>query len=69
MILNANKSIIYTQNIISLNKAGHQATPVACGWGGAIFELTRAFGQEQYGQKIKNIKKKCDQPTDRQNGV
>ena len=40
------------------NKAGYTATPVACGRAGAIFELTRAFGQEQYGQRIKNIKKK-----------
>ena len=31
----------------SINKAGYTATPVACGWAGAIFEVTRAFGQEQ----------------------
>ena len=29
------------------NKAGFTATEVACGWAGAIFEVTRAFGQEQ----------------------
>ena len=58
-----------------LNKAGYMATKVACGWAGAIFEVTRLFGQEQQGQKIKIIKKiKCDQPTangqmDGQSGV
>ena len=30
-----------------INKAGYTATPVACGWAGAIFEVSRAFGQEQ----------------------
>ena len=39
------------------NKAGYTATLVACGWAGAIFEVTRPFGQEQRGQKIKIIKK------------
>ena len=29
------------------NKAGYTATEVACGWAGAIFEVTRTFGQEQ----------------------
>ena len=39
------------------------ATQVACGWAGAMIELTIPFGQEQC-QKIKNIKMvKCDQPT------
>ena len=38
---------------IRKNKAGYTTTPVACGWAGAIFEVTRAFGQEQYGQRIK----------------
>ena len=28
-------------------KAGCTATPVACGWAGAIFGVTRPFGQEQ----------------------
>ena len=28
----------------------YMATPVACGWAGAVFEVTRAFGQEQGGQ-------------------
>ena len=47
------------------NKAGYTATPVACRWAGAMFEVTRPFGQEQCAQKIKIIKKvKCDVPTD-----
>ena len=41
-----------------LNKAGYTATEVACGWAGAIFEVTRPFGQEQGGQSNKIIKKK-----------
>ena len=31
----------------SKNKAGYTATPVACGWAGAIIEVRGAFGQEQ----------------------
>ena len=33
------------------NKAGYTATPVACGWAGAIVEVSEALGQAQYGQK------------------
>ena len=29
------------------NKAGYTATEVACGWAGAIIEVSGAFGQEQ----------------------
>ena len=29
------------------NKAGYTATEVACGWAGAIFEVTGLFGEEQ----------------------
>ena len=29
------------------NKAGYTGTPVACGWAGAIIEVTCLFGQEQ----------------------
>ena len=29
------------------NKAVYTATEVACEWAGAIFEVTRSFGQEQ----------------------
>ena len=28
------------------NKAGYTATEVACGWAGAIFEITKPLGQE-----------------------
>ena len=38
------------------NKAGYSATEVACGWAGAIFEVTRLVGQEQGGQSDKIIK-------------
>ena len=44
------------------NKAGYTATPVTCGWAGAVIgKVTRAFGQEQLAQKA--------QPTDGQSGV
>ena len=33
--------------VIIFNKAGYTATPVACGWAGAIFKTTPSFGQEQ----------------------
>ena len=39
------------------NKAGYTATEVACWWAGAIFEVTRPFGQGQWGQKNKFMKK------------
>ena len=46
------------------NKAGYTATLVACGWAGAVIELTKAFGQE-----LKTTKKVkigwMNQPTDR----
>ena len=29
------------------NKAGYTANPVACGWAGAIIEVSGAFGQAQ----------------------
>ena len=29
------------------NKAEYTAIPDACGWAGAIFEVTSSFGQEQ----------------------
>ena len=40
------------------NKAGYTATPVACGWAGAIIEVTPSFWQEQWGQKPQKKKKK-----------
>ena len=36
-----------TKTTDTINKAGYTATEVACGWAGAIFEVTRPFGQEQ----------------------
>ena len=32
-------------NIERINKAGYTTTEVVCGWAGAIFEVTRPFGQ------------------------
>ena len=42
-------SIMKTSRLVVLleNQAGNTATEVACGWAGAIFEVTRPFGQEQ----------------------
>ena len=34
------------------NKAGYTALPVICEWAGAMFEVTRSFGQEQYDKRI-----------------
>ena len=53
------------QLLALLNKAGYTATEVACGWAGAIFEVTRPFGQEQWGQKNKILKKSEVWPTKR----
>ena len=40
------------------NKAGYTATPVACGWAGAVMEkVNRAFGQEQSAQKAQKRQK------------
>ena len=49
------------------NKAGYTATEVACGWAGAIFEVTRLLEQEQWGPRNKIRKKSSvtDRPTDR----
>ena len=41
-------------NVRRRNKAGYAATEVACGWAGAIFEVTRPFGQEQEVKEIKS---------------
>ena len=46
-----------TKNTEKKNKAGSTATEVACGCAGAIFEVTRLFGQEQCGQRNEIIKK------------
>ena len=48
------------------------ATQVASRWAGAIFEVTRPFGQEQLGQRNTIIKKSdrpTNQPTDGQSGL
>ena len=35
------------ENDVKRNKAGYTATPVACRWAGAKFEVSGAFAQEQ----------------------
>ena len=40
------------------NKVGYTASPVACGWAGAVFEVTWSFGQEQWGQRPQKPLKK-----------
>ena len=49
----------------------YTATEVACGWAGAIFEVTRPFGQEQRVQKNEIIRKSnvTDRLTDGQSGL
>ena len=42
---------------LETNKAGYTATQVACGWAGAIFEVSGAFGQERYSQKPRKRRK------------
>ena len=50
-----------------INKAGYTATPVACGWAGAVPEkVIRASGQELYAlkaQKRQKSKKGTNRPT------
>ena len=38
---------ILSSLVVARNKAGYTATPVACGWAGAIIKVTISFGQEQ----------------------
>ena len=41
--INKEKFVVANSNGISrwhINKAGYTATPVACGWAGAVFEVT-----------------------------
>ena len=45
-------------------KAGYTTTPGACGWAGAVIEVTRSFEQEQWSQKPQT-KVKCDRQTNR----
>ena len=39
-------------------RAGYRANPIACGWAGAIFEVTRAFLQNKCQSEGKDRKKK-----------
>ena len=47
------------------NKAGYTATPVACGWAGAVIELLEHLGRSSEAKDRKNIKKVKWGPTDR----
>ena len=42
-----NPTLVLVFALYFINKAGFTAPEVACGWAGAIFEVTRPFGQEQ----------------------
>ena len=61
------------KNTFLSNKAGYTATPVACGWAGAVFELLEHLRRSSEAKDRKNIKKvkwgptnrPTDQPTNR----
>ena len=38
-----------------VNKAEYTATPVACRWAGAVFEVTWSLGQEQQGHRLQQF--------------
>ena len=40
-----NKLLLQSIAEIKVIKAGYTATPVACGWAAAVFEVTREFGR------------------------
>ena len=42
-----NNQVSLKKSCFDKNKAGYMATEVACGWAGAICEVTRSLGQEQ----------------------
>ena len=47
------------------NKTGYTATPVACGWAGAVIEVTDYLGRSSDAKNPKDPKKvKCDGRTD-----
>ena len=51
---------------LQLNKAGNTATPVACGWAGAVLEATYHLGRSHEAKDSKNSKNiKCEGRTDR----
>ena len=47
---------IYNINNIE-NKAEYRATLVACGWAGAVLEVTRYLGRSRLLKKLKNAEK------------
>ena len=40
-------SLFYKRPEVKINKAGYTVTEVACGWAGAVFEVTTPFGHDQ----------------------
>ena len=61
----SNPNFLLVQLQFQIKQGRYAATEVACGWAGAMFEVTKPFGHEQWGQRNKIIKKvKRDRPTD-----
>ena len=60
LTLDVNPNLQFSESItikiapIYNNKAGYTATEVACGWEGAIFEVTRPFGRSSEVKEIKS---------------
>ena len=46
-ILSSQVKSFHLETSTNFNKAGYTATPVACGWAGAVIEVNASFGQEQ----------------------
>ena len=51
--------------ILHFNEAGYTATPVACGWAGAEFELLEHLGRSSEAKDHKNKNEVKWRPTDR----
>ena len=50
---------------VNANKAGYTVNPIACGWAGAIVEVTSIWSGAVSPKAPKTKKVKCDRPTDR----
>ena len=48
---------VMISNVYISNKAGYTATSLACGWAGAVFEVTLSFRQEHRAVRPKTAKK------------
>ena len=56
MIYFDNLFYMFFYNLL-INKAGYTASPVACGWAGAVFGLLEHLGRSSEAKGRKNIKK------------